>query len=127
MKTRVLVLVIATVWSVSLARSAPPLRAVKVYVQGDTNSLAYFVEAGQREFAKRGLDFQEVPFEGDFEYNVVIAREVFYKQATASIVVLDRKGLLVATVIHSGSMSEKGAFNAAATELAKKMAVLVQR
>jgi hypothetical protein len=125
MKTRILILILVTACSVSLAQSVPAPRTVKVYVQGDTSGVALFVEASRREFAKHGMTFQPVPFEGDFEYNIVIAQELEFKEATASVVVLDRKGLLLTSVVRSGRLSGKSAFNATARELAKKMAVLV--
>ena len=44
--------------------------------------------------------------------------------AAASVIVLDKKGLFVASVVRSGRWSGKGALNAVAKELAKKLAVL---
>jgi hypothetical protein len=72
---------------IALAQSAPISRTVKVYVQGDTSRLADFVETCKREFANRGLKFELVSFEGDFEYNIVIAQESAAGGATASVVV----------------------------------------
>jgi ABC-type glycerol-3-phosphate transport system substrate-binding protein len=110
--------------AIALAQSAPISRTVKVYVQGDTSRLADFVETCKREFANRGLKFELVSFEGDFEYNIVIAQESAAGGAAASVVVLDRKGLLVASVVRSGRVSGKGALDATAKELAKKLAIL---
>jgi hypothetical protein len=125
MKTRIVIFALVIAATLTLAQSVPPPRVVKVYVQGDTSRLADFVEECQREFANRGLKFQLVPFEGDFEYNVVIAQESSVGGAAASVIVLDKKGLFVASVVRSGRVSGKGAFNATAKELAKKLAVLV--
>ncbi len=94
-------------------------------MQGKASGVAQFVGASRREFAKNGMKFQSVPFEGDFEYNILIAQELELKEATASVVVFDRKGLLLTSVVRSGRMSGTGAFNATAKELARKMAVLV--
>ncbi len=96
-------------------------------MQGKASGVAQFVGASQREFAKNGMKFQSAPFEGDFEYNILIAQELELKlkEATASVVVLDRKGLLLNSVVRSGRISGTGAFNATAKELARRMAVLV--
>jgi hypothetical protein len=107
----------------TMAQSAQ--RSVKVYVQGDSSRLTDFVEECQREFSNQGLKFQLVPFDGGFEYNIVVAQESSVGGAAASVVVLDKKGLFVASVVRSGRMSGKGAFNATAKELAKKLAVLL--
>jgi hypothetical protein len=109
---------------IAFAQSAPIPRTVKVYVQGDTSRLADFVEECQREFTNHGLKFELVSFESEFEYNIVIAQESTVGGAAASVIVLDKKGLFVASVVRSGRMSGKGAFNATAKELAKKLAVL---
>jgi hypothetical protein len=108
MKTRMLILILVTAYSVSLAQSVPAPRTVKVYVQGETRGVALFVDASQREFAKHGMKFQPVPSEGDFEYNIVIAQELEWKEATASVVVLDRRGFLLASVVRSGRWSGRG-------------------
>jgi hypothetical protein len=123
MKLSSLILLLALACTTTLSQSEP--RVVKVYVQGDTSRLADFVAECQREFADHGLKLQLVPFDGNFEYNIVIAQESSLSGAAASVVVLDRKGLLVASVVRSGRLSGKGAFNASAKELAKKLAVLV--
>lgn len=125
MKISRLILALALACTVTLAQSAPAPRAVKAYVQGDSSRLADFVAECQREFANHGLKLQLVPFDGDFEYNIVIAQESSLGGAAASVVALDKKGLLVASVVRSGRMSGKGAFNATAKELAKKLAVLI--
>ena len=64
-------------------------------------------------------------FSMNLEYNIIIAQESSIGGAAASVVVLDRSGHLVASVVRSGRMSGKGAFNATAKELAKKLAVLI--
>jgi hypothetical protein len=123
MKIGRLILLMAIAYTTAIAQSGP--RVVKVYVQGDTSRLADFVAECQREFANHGLKLQLVTFDGNFEYNIVIAQESSLSGAAASVVVLDRKGLLIASVVRSGRVSGKGAFNASAKELAKKLAVLV--
>jgi hypothetical protein len=99
-------------------------KTVKIYVQGDSSRLPDFVEECQREFANHGLKLQLVPFDSDFQYNIVIAQESSMGGAAASVVALDKKGLFVASVVRTGRWSGKGALNASAKELAKKLAVL---
>ena len=68
--------------------------------------MADFVEECQREFANHGLKCALVSFEGNFEYNVVIAQESTVGGAAASVVVLDKKGHFVASMVRSGRMSK---------------------
>jgi len=106
------------------AQSAGPQRIVKVYAQGDSSRLADFIEECKHEFPNHGLELQIVPFDGGFDYNIVVAQESSASGAAAAVVALDPKGRFVASVVRSGRLSGKGALNAAAKELAKKLAVL---
>ena len=106
------------------SKSQSELRTLKVYVQGDSSRLSDFVENCRHEFENRGIKLQTVPFDSDFEYNIVIAQESSMAGAAAAVIALDKKGLFVASVVRSGRMSGKGALNASAKELAQKLAVL---
>lgn len=105
-------------------QSGQSRKLVRAFVQGDSNLLVDFVDQCQREFADHGLKLQTVPFDGNYDYNIVIAQESTLGSAAASVVVLDKKGLFVTSVVRSGRLSGKGALNAVAKELAKKIAVL---
>jgi hypothetical protein len=98
-----------------------------VFVQGDTSRLADFVDSCQREFAAHGLKLELVSSDGTFQYNIVIAQESSLAGAGAAVIALDRKGVFVASVVRSGRMSGKGALNASAKELAKKLAILASQ
>jgi ABC-type glycerol-3-phosphate transport system substrate-binding protein len=111
----------------TFAQSGQEPKAVKVYVQGDSSRLADFVEECKREFANHKLNLQLVSSDGEFQYNVVIAQESSLGGAAAAAVALDRKGIFVASVVRSGRMSGKGALNAIAKELAKKLAILASQ
>lgn len=111
----------------TFAQSPQETKTVRVYVQGDSSRLADFVEECKREFANHKLTLQLVPFDGEFQYNVVIAQESSLGGAAAAAVALDKKGLFVASVVRSGRMSGKGALNASAKELAKKLAILASQ
>jgi hypothetical protein len=106
------------------SKSQSELRTLRVYVQGDSSRLPDFVEDCRHEFENRGIKLQTVPFDSDFEYNIVIAQESSMGGAAAAVVALDKKGLFVASVVRSGRMSGKGALNASAKELAQKLSVL---
>ena len=122
---RVAVLVMAVILPLaSLAQSGQAQKTVSVFVQGDTSRLADFVESCKREFANHGMNLQLVPSDGDYQYNVVIAQESSISGAASAVVVLDRKGVFVASVVRSGRWTGKEALNASAKELAKKLAVL---
>ena len=93
-------------------------------MQGDSSRLADFVEECQREFPNHGLKLEIVSFDSDFQYNIVVAQESAMGGAAASVIALDKKGLFVASVVRWDRWSGKGAPNAVAKELAKKLAVL---
>jgi hypothetical protein len=55
---------------------------------------------------------------------IVVAQESSVSGAAAAVIALDSKGLFVASVVRSGRWSGKGAFNASAKELTKKLSSL---
>jgi hypothetical protein len=97
---------------------------LKLLVQGDTSRLPDFVESFRRELAERGISMKVVDRGADYDYNVVLAQESTLGSAAAAVIVLDRGGGFVASVVRSGRFSGKGAFNASAKELAKKISIL---
>lgn len=99
-------------------------RGVRVFVQGDSSRLADFVESCKHEFAEHGLEFVLVKSDSDFDYNIVIAQESSVSGAAGAAVALDHRGMFVASVVRSGRWSGKGALNASAKELAKKLVAL---
>lgn len=70
------------------------------------------------------MSLQLVRSDETYDYSIVVAQESSVSGAAAAVIVLDAKGLFVASVVRSGRWSGKGAFNASAKELAKKVAVL---
>jgi hypothetical protein len=107
--------------------SQTPVADVKVFAQGDSSRLPDFIESCRREFTEHGMKLQLVrPNEG-YDYNIVVAQESSISGAAAAVIALDSKGLFVASVVRSGRWSGKGAFNASAKELAKKLAALRTR
>jgi hypothetical protein len=106
------------------AETTMPKDIVKVFVQGDSSRLPDFVESCKREFSEHGMTLQLARPDEGYDYNIVIAQESSLGGAAAAVIVLDGKGLFVASVVRSGRLSGKGAFNASAKELAKKLSTL---
>lgn len=103
----------------------PPFHsALRVWVQGDTSRLPDFVASCKREFSERNIDLQISRSDEAFDYNIVVVQESSIGGAAGAVVVLDNKGRFVASVVRSGRWSGRGALNASAKELAKKMAIL---
>jgi hypothetical protein len=107
-----------------LSQTASAQDAVRVFAQGDSSRLPNFVESCKREFGEHGMKLQLVRPDEAYDYNIVVAQESSVGGAAAAVIALDSKGLFVASVVRSGRMSGKGAFNASAKELAKKIALL---
>lgn len=122
-----LVLLLTLFPDAASAQNVPPdLTAIplRILVQGDTSRLPDFVVSLRREFGKRGMNIQLIEHGERFDYNIVIAQESSIGGAAAAVVVLDKNCIFVASVVRSGRVSGKGAFNASAKELAKKVAAL---
>ena len=98
--------------------------SVRVFAQGDSSRLPNFIESCKREFKANHMDLILVRPEEGYDYNFVVAQESALGGAAAAVIALDSKGLFVASVVRSGRMSGKGAFNASAKEMAKKIALL---
>ena len=101
-----------------------PQDTVRVFIRGDSSRLPDFVESCRREFSEHGMKLQLAKFDERYEYNIVLAQESSVSGAAAAVIVLDSKGQFVASVVRSGRLSGRGAFNASAKELTKKLAAL---
>lgn len=128
MKLRCLLILLAVVHGLpSISQSTPPASprsVLRVWVQGDTSRLPDFVESCKREFGERNIDLQVAKSDEAFDYSIIVVQESSVSGAAGAVVVLDHKGQFVASVVRSGRWSGKGALNASAKELAKKMAIL---
>lgn len=111
-------------FAVILAQIAAAQEIVKVFAQGDSSRLPDFIESCKKEFKGKGMDIRLVRPDEGYDYNIVVAQESSVSGAAATVIALDSKGLFVASVVRSGRWSGKGAFNASAKELAKKIALL---
>lgn len=128
MKSKYLLLLLAIVQGLpAISQSGPPAThhlVLRVWVQGDTSRLPDFVESCKREFSEKNIDLQIAKSDEVFDYNIVVVQESSIGGAAGAVVALDHKGQFVASVVRSGRWSGKGALNASAKELAKKMAIL---
>ena len=128
MRLKCLFVLFATAYGIpSTAQSMPPAEpssVLRVWVQGDTSRLPDFVESCKREFSERKIELRIVRSDEAFDYNIVVVQESSIGGAAGAVVVLDHKGQFVASVVRSGRWSGKGALNASAKELAKKIAIL---
>jgi hypothetical protein len=97
---------------------------VRVFVQGDTSRLPDFVDSLRRECSFLNMTLSLVDRTADYDYNIVLAQESTLGGAAAAVVVLDRSATFVTSVVRSGRFTGKGAFNASAKELARKIAIL---
>lgn len=105
-------------------QSAIAQDTVRVFVQGDSSRVPDFVESCKREFSEHGMRLQLVRSDEKYDYNIVVAQETTVMSAAGAVIALDHNGLFVASVVRSGRFSGKGALNASAKELAKKLAAL---
>ena len=107
-----------------LVQIALAQETVRVFAQGDSSRLPDFIESCKREFKDRGMTLRLVESGDERDYNIIVAQESSVSGAAAAVIALDGKGIFVASVLRSGRWSGKGAFNASAKELAKKIALL---
>lgn len=106
------------------APTKPAPLQLNVVVQDDTSRVPDFVQSMREELALRGMKINLVERGAEYGYNILLAQESSLGGAAASVIVLDRTCTFVASVVRSGRWSGKGAFNASAKELAKKIAIL---
>jgi hypothetical protein len=113
---------------VSLATLSAPAAAssvVRIAVQGESTLTVNFIDTFKREALAAGLEVQLVERRhADLEYTILLAQESTMGSAAAALIALDRDGTIAASVVRSGRFSGKGAVNACAKELVKKLAVL---
>lgn len=128
MTIRILILFLALratlVASPQTAPSKLEHSVLRALLQGDTSRLADFAESCKREFAERNVEFKITKSDEPYDFNFIVVQESSISGAASAVVVLDHRGGFVASVVRSGRWSGKGALNASAKEIAKKIAVL---
>lgn len=101
-------------------------RVLHVAVLGESNLKSNFLES-LRDAAKDNGFTVDIQPRSEAEYVLLVAQESTIGTAAAAVIALDRDGEIVASVVRSGRLSGRGAFNACAKELIKKFAVLRPR
>jgi hypothetical protein len=114
----------AIVFCLALSSICLSQEPVRVFAQRDSSRLPDFIESCRRELGDHGMKLQLVSPDEGYDYNIVVAQESSVSGAAAAVIALDSEGLFVASVVRSGRWSGKGAFNASAKELTKKLMVL---
>lgn len=114
---------LASFSTVGLSQSgAPP--TVSIVIRGETNLRASLVEALRSEANSAGLDLRVVDWRTPHDYTVILAQETSMAGAAAAVIALDADQEVVASVVRSGRLSGKGAMNACAKELVKRLVAL---
>jgi hypothetical protein len=99
--------------------------SVNVAVVGESNLKSNFIEDLKGAAKDLGLQVSIVPRGDDsLKYTLAIAQETTVGSAAGAVIGMDRTGDVVMSVVRSGRFSGRGALNACAKEIAKKMAIL---
>ena len=101
-------------------QTAAPIR---ITVQSQTNLAPQFIDTLKKEGAASSLTFQLVDSGVDADYRIYLMQETTLDSAAAAVLVLDRTGGVVTSVVRSGRLSGKGAINACTKEIATRLAI----
>jgi hypothetical protein len=106
-------------------QSAPSLRPVTVFAEGDSSVIPKFINVCRHMGPERGLDFKFVDKQSDrYDYRVVLSAEGsgMWNYAQGNIVVLNPEAKVLFTVTRSNRWTAKGATNALTKEFVKVLA-----
>jgi hypothetical protein len=104
-----------------------PKPALHLAVTGESNLRSNFIESLKTAAGEDKLDIEIVPrTDPTLTFTVIIAQETTIGSAAAAVIALDRSGDVAASVVRSGRFSGRGALNACAKELIKKLLVLAR-
>jgi hypothetical protein len=102
-------------------------KQVTLAVVGETNLKSNFIEDLRASAHAEGLAIDVVDrTDPALRYTVIVAQETTIGSAAAAAILLDRAGDVAASVVRSGRLSGRGALNACAKELVKKLAILAR-
>jgi hypothetical protein len=125
----VLVGLIAAAGMAARAQSAntAQISPVRISVIGESNLRSNFIES-LKDAARENKLAIEIVVRNDpsLTFTLIIAQESTVGSAAAAVIALDRQGDVAASVVRSGRMSGRGALNACAKELVKKLLVLAR-
>ena len=122
MKTAILVLALSvSMWCPAEAQ-AP--KALRIAFAGSTTLTSRFSESIKLAGPDVGLSFEVVPFANqDRDYLIAVTQVSGIAHAAIAV---DRRGEVVASVAHAGRLAARGASEASARELARKLAELAR-
>jgi ABC-type uncharacterized transport system substrate-binding protein len=120
-----LALSVICLWAATVATSQSAA-AVRVAVTGESNLKTNFIESLKEAAKESGLRIDLVSKGEDPTYTLVIAQETTIASAAAAVIALDKAGDVAMSVVRSGRLSGRGALNACAKEIVKKLVVLSQ-
>lgn len=108
--------------ALALILLAAPAQAADLSVAfaGDPSLVATFT-ASLHDAAKEQHTTIAVVDKAQATYTILVAQESTVGSAAAAVFALDAKGQMVASVVRSGRMSSRGALNACAKELLKRL------
>ncbi len=89
---------------------------LRVTIQGNSASIPDFVESLRRELIGVGITIKLVGRSEEYDYSIVVAQETTLGSAAAAVIALDHNGSFVTSVLRSGRITGKGAFNASAKD-----------
>lgn len=102
-------------------------KTLRVSVTGESNLRSNFIDDLKDTAREVGLNVEVVAkSDAGKTYTIVIAQESTIGSAAAAVIALDADGDVAASVVRSGRLSGRGAMNACAKELAKKLAILAK-
>lgn len=117
--TRACLVIALCLLTTAHAVAQAPLRLV---ITGETNLRLHFAE----QLRAAGLAFDLVSRGEQPGFTLVIAQESTLGTATAAVIVLDAAGDVATSVVRSGRFSGRGALNACAKEIAKRLTSLAK-
>jgi hypothetical protein len=113
--------------STSAPNQQQSIPTVQVAVIGESNLKTDFIDDLKASAPDAKVQIVVVPrSDPQRKYTLAIAQESTVGTAAAAVIVLDRDGDVATSVVRSGRFSGKGALNACAKEIAKKLATLSQ-
>ena len=119
-----LILLQSPIWGQELS---PARSVVRIAVTGESNLKSNFIESLKDTAREARLSIEIVPrSDAALQYTVIVAQETTIGSAAAAVIALDREGDVAASVVRSGRFSGRGALNACAKELVKKILVLAR-
>jgi len=101
------------------------LKALSLFVEGDSSSIPKFVNVCRQMGPERGLDFHFVDKQADkYDYRVILSAEgsSAWDFAHGNIVVMNPEAKVLFTVTRASRWTSKGTTNAMAKEFVKVMA-----